>query len=84
MKISDGNWLIQPNFELKHPAQVYQYHFANNKLTVFAAAQEVLSDRARQINATLFTYEISSPMQDIVEVKLYHHAGVDITALILS
>lgn len=76
MKISDGNWLIQPNFELKHPAQVYQYHFANNKLTVFAAAQEVLSDRARQINATLFTYEISSPMQDIVEVKLYHHAGV--------
>lgn len=76
MKISDGNWLVQPNFELLHPAQVYQYHFANNKLTVYAAAKEVLSDRAFQINTPLFTYELSSPVADIIEVKLTHHQGV--------
>lgn len=76
MKISDGNWLIQPNFELLNPAQVYQYHFAQNKLTVYASAKEVLSDRANQINTPLFTYEISSPVADIIEVKLTHHMGV--------
>lgn len=42
MKISDGNWLIQPNFSLIHPAQVYQYRLDGNKLTIYAAYKVAL------------------------------------------
>ena len=78
MKISDGNWLIQPNFVLQNPKQLYEYHFdkESGKLVVYAAAQEVLSDRGNQINATLFTLEITSPLVGVIGVKFVHHAGV--------
>ena len=78
MKISDGNWLVQPNFTLQHPAQVYQYHFdeATGKLTVYAPAKEVLSDRANQINCTLFTIEVSAPDEGVIGVKFNHHMGL--------
>lgn len=76
MKISDGNWLIQPNFSLMHPTQVYQYHLEGNKLTIYAAIKEVLSDRGNQINTTLFTIEVTSPQTGIIGVKLNHHMGL--------
>ena len=78
MKISDGNWLVQPNFTLQHPAQVYQYHFdeATGKLTVYAPAKEVLSDRANQINCTLFTIEVSATHEGVIGVKFNHHMGL--------
>lgn len=78
MKISDGNWLIQPNFELLNPTQVYQYHFCEKThvLTVYAGAKEILSDRGNQINATLFTIEVRVPQTGIIGVKLIHHKGV--------
>lgn len=76
MKISDGNWLIRSGFEVMNPAQVYQYRFENNRLTVFAAIKEVLSDRSRQINTTLLTYELYAPRTGIIAVRFSHHQGV--------
>lgn len=37
MKISDGNWLIQPGLNLIHPLQVFEVEQQDNEMVVYAA-----------------------------------------------
>lgn len=37
MKISDGNWLIQPRLNLIHPLQVFEVEQQDNEMVVYAA-----------------------------------------------
>lgn len=37
MKISDGNWLIQPGLNLIHPLQVFEVEQQGNEMVVYAA-----------------------------------------------
>lgn len=76
MKISDGNWLIQPNFSIMNPAQLYSYTYDKGELTVYAPIKAVLSDRGNQINTAMFTLHITAPREGIIGVRSVHHAGV--------
>lgn len=46
MKISDGNWLIQPWLNLIQPVQVYEVEQQGNEMVVYAAPRDV-RERAR-------------------------------------
>ena len=35
MKISDGNWLIQPGLNLIHPLQVFEVEQQDNEMVVY-------------------------------------------------
>lgn len=37
MKISDGNWLIQPRLNLIHPLHVFEVEQQGNEMVVYAA-----------------------------------------------
>lgn len=37
MKISDGNWLIQPGLNLIHPLHVFEVEQQGNEMVVYAA-----------------------------------------------
>jgi len=54
MKISDGNWLIQPGLSLIHPLQVFDVQIEERELVVYAVSCDV-TQRAAQLDTPLFT-----------------------------
>lgn len=58
MKISDGNWPIQPWLNLIQPVQVYEVEQQGNEMVVYAAPRDV-RERAPQLDTPLFTLRFS-------------------------
>ncbi|ELY7392693.1 alpha-xylosidase [Cronobacter universalis] len=75
MKISDGNWLIQPGLNLLHPVQVFDVEQRNSEMVVYAAPRDV-RERAGQLDIPLFTLRFFSPQEGIIGVRIEHFQGV--------
>ncbi|EPS2707273.1 alpha-xylosidase [Cronobacter turicensis] len=75
MKISDGNWLIQPGLSLLHPIQVFDVEQRDGEMVVYAAPRDV-RERAGQLDIPLFTLRFFSPQEGIVGVRIEHFQGV--------
>ncbi|CCJ74510.1 Alpha-xylosidase [Cronobacter condimenti 1330] len=75
MKISDGNWLIQPGLSLLHPIQVFDVEQRDGEMIVYAAPRDV-RERAGQLDIPLFTLRFFSPQEGIVGVRIEHFQGV--------
>ena len=75
MKISDGNWLIQPGLTLTHPLQVFDVEEQGNELVVYAAPRDV-RERTWQLDTPLFTLRFFSPQEGIIGVRIEHFQGV--------
>ncbi|MDR7343814.1 alpha-D-xyloside xylohydrolase [Pantoea alhagi] len=74
MKISDGNWLIQPGLSLIHPLQVFDVEQQGNEMVLYAGTKDV-SERAGQLDTPLFTLRFFSPQEGIIGVRLEHFQG---------
>ncbi|WP_353613754.1 alpha-xylosidase [Mangrovibacter phragmitis] len=74
MKISDGNWLIQPGLALIHPLQMFEAQQQGNELVVYAAPRDV-RERAWQLDTPLFTLRFFSPQTGIIGVRIEHFQG---------
>lgn len=74
MKISDGNWLIQPGLALIHPIQVFDVEQNGNEMVVYAGTKDV-SERGNQLDTPLFTLRFFSPLEGIVGVRIEHFQG---------
>jgi len=74
MKISDGNWLIQPGLALIHPIQVFDIEQQGSEMIVYAGTKDV-SERAGQLDTPLFTLRFFSPQEGIVGVRIEHFQG---------
>ncbi|ELY5854466.1 alpha-xylosidase [Cronobacter malonaticus] len=75
MKISDGNWLIQPGLSLLHPVQVFDVEQRDGGMVVYAAPRDV-RERAGQLDTPLFTLRFFSPQEGIIGVRIEHFQGV--------
>ncbi|ELQ6264292.1 alpha-xylosidase [Cronobacter malonaticus] len=75
MKISDGNWLIQPGLNLLHPVQVFDVEQRDGEMVVYAAPRDV-RERAGQLDTPLFTLRFFSPQEGIIGVRIEHFQGV--------
>lgn len=75
MKISDGNWLIQPGLTLIQPVQVFDVEQQDNEMVVYAAPRDV-RERTWQLDTPLFTLRFSSPQEGIIGVRIEHFQGV--------
>lgn len=73
MKISDGNWLIQPGLNLIHPLQVFEVEQQDNEMVVYAAP--VMCVNVPQLDTPLFTLRFFSPQEGIVGVRIEHFQG---------
>ncbi|MDK1414755.1 alpha-xylosidase, partial [Cronobacter sakazakii] len=69
MKISDGNWLIQPGLSLLHPVQVFDVEQRDGEMVVYAAPRDV-RERAGQLDTPLFTLRFFSPQEGIIGLPL--------------
>ncbi|MBN2812061.1 MAG: alpha-xylosidase, partial [Spirochaetales bacterium] len=74
MKFTNGYWLIKEGITAHHAAQAYEAEQDGGELAVFAPVKPTKT-RGDTLNATLLTVRLSSPMRDIVRVRISHFEG---------
>lgn len=74
MKISDGNWLIQPGLNVTYPVQVFDVEQQGNDLIVYVAPRDV-RQRTWQLDTLMFTVRLFAPQEGIVGVRIEHFQG---------
>jgi alpha-D-xyloside xylohydrolase len=74
MKFTDGSWLMRKGVQAIYPVQVYDAEVRRDSFTVYAPTKPVV-DRGDSHDMSLLTVEFSSPMPDVIRVKLIHFSG---------
>jgi alpha-D-xyloside xylohydrolase len=74
MKFTDGNWLMRKGVQALYPAHVYDAEIGRDSFTVYAPTKQVVG-RGDTHDMSLLTVEFSSPMPDVIRVKLTHFSG---------
>lgn len=75
MKFTDGFWLVRKGLKAHHPAEAYDAADHDGTLVVHAPVKKVQS-RGDVLNAPLLTIAVSSPMPDVLKVRLSHFDGL--------
>ncbi|MFI7674639.1 alpha-xylosidase [Actinophytocola sp. NPDC049390] len=74
MKFTDGHWLMREGVTPAYPVEVLDVAETPDGLRILAPTYPVHSRRDLQSGAVL-TIDLSSPMPDVVGVRVTHHAG---------
>jgi alpha-D-xyloside xylohydrolase len=74
MKFTDGHWLTRPGVTPHYAVHAYEVEAAPDALTIYAPTQR-LHGRAGTTDQPLLTVHLSSPMENVIRVHLYHHVG---------
>lgn len=72
MKFTDGYWLTKKGYNVQSPQEVRSYKVEKNKIIAYAPYNKI-SGRGDTLNIGLTTLALSSPMKDIICIKLTHH-----------
>ncbi len=74
MKFTDGHWLMREGVTPAYPVEVLDVAETPEGLRILAPTYPVRSRRDLQSGAVL-TIDLTSPMPDVVGVRVTHHAG---------
>jgi len=74
MKFTDGYWMTRPGYRILTPHEVHAADVRPDSVTVYAAFRR-LENRGNTLNEPLMTMEFSSPLPDVIRVRLYRHKG---------
>ncbi len=74
MKFTDGYWQIRNGVEPHFPAQVYEVTLETGAMTVFAPTSKIAT-RGDTLSLPALTLRFSSPMENVIRVKIFHHKG---------
>lgn len=74
MKFSDGYWMTREGYQALSPYEIHDVKVGQDSITVYATHRH-LETRGNTLNEPLMSMEFSSPMTDVIRVKLYHHKG---------
>ena len=74
MKFTDGYWQIRAGMTPHYAEQVHEVDAIKDSLTVYAPTKK-LKGRGDTLNLPLLTIQFSSPMENIIRVKIIHHKG---------
>lgn len=74
MKFTNGYWLMREGLKAFFPAEVHDVEIRDDSLVVYAPCRHI-RHRGDTLNCLLFTVEFSSPMEDVIRVKIFHHKG---------
>ncbi|GAB4580857.1 MAG: alpha-xylosidase [Anaerolineales bacterium] len=74
MKFTDGYWKIRAGYHAYHPAEAYEVETGPRGVTVYAPTKPV-RHRGDTLNGKLLTIHFSSPMPDVIRVRLTHWTG---------
>ncbi|MEJ8302456.1 alpha-xylosidase [Saccharibacillus sacchari] len=74
MKFTDGYWMVRDGYNLQNPVDIRDVVQKDDSFTVYAATKKV-EKRGDTLNATLLKATYSSPMPNVIRVRLNRHAG---------
>jgi alpha-D-xyloside xylohydrolase len=74
VKFSNGCWLDKEGYTLKSPTEVYDTRRAEKDITIYAPFEHI-AHRGKTLDDGMLTIKISSPLEDVICVKLSHHIG---------
>ncbi|MEP7135261.1 MAG: alpha-xylosidase [Chloroflexota bacterium] len=74
MKFTDGYWQMRKDVTPYYAAQVHDMEIEKDTLTVYAPTKK-LQGRGDTLNLPLLTVQFSSPLENIIRVKIVHHKG---------
>jgi alpha-D-xyloside xylohydrolase len=74
MKFTDGNWLLQPGVQAHYPAEAYDITAEQDALVVHAPTHPI-RHRGDTLQGPLLTVRLSSPLTDVVRVRIDHYTG---------
>lgn len=73
MKFTDGNWLIRSGVQPFYPTEAHEIEATADTLTVYAT--RAIRHRGDTLIGPLLTVTFSSPLADVIRVRLTHFAG---------
>ncbi|GAB3443372.1 alpha-xylosidase [Actinophytocola sediminis] len=79
MKFTDGHWMMRPGVTAAYPVEVLDAAPTADGLRILAPTYPVRTRQDLQSGAVL-TIDLSSPMPDVIGVRITHHAGSATTA----
>lgn len=74
MKFSNGCWMDKEGHIIKSPAELYDWKQDQGKLTLYAPFQKI-HHIGQTLDGGVLTVELSSPLENVIRVKAYHHVG---------
>lgn len=74
MKFTDGNWLLRPGVTAAYPAEAHDTTVTPDTLTIYAPCTRI-TERGDTLHGPLLTITFSSPMDDVIRVRIAHFTG---------
>ncbi|WP_144762775.1 alpha-xylosidase [Curtobacterium sp. 9128] len=74
MKFTDGYWQTREDVTVLYAQEAYDVDASDGALTVSAPTRRIVG-RGDTLNRPMLTVTLSSPMDDVVRVRIVHHAG---------
>ncbi|MEU4745740.1 hypothetical protein AB0G02_35475, partial [Actinosynnema sp. NPDC023658] len=74
MKFSDGYWLLRPGVEGAYPVEVRDVTAGNGEVVVHASTHPI-RHRGDTLKGPVVTLGLTSPMADVVGVRITHFSG---------
>ncbi|MBC7876933.1 MAG: alpha-xylosidase [Anaerolineales bacterium] len=75
MKFTNGYWQMREGVTPHYAEQVHEVEIEKGAITVYAPTKK-LTGRGDTLNLPLLTIRFSSPMENVIRVKIVHHKGV--------
>jgi alpha-D-xyloside xylohydrolase len=76
MKFTDGFWLLRDGVTALHATHLQKVEQTNEGFSALVAPK-VVEHRGATLNSALFELEFSSPVSDVIGVRIRHHRGGD-------
>jgi alpha-D-xyloside xylohydrolase len=75
MKFINGNWLLKEGVTGSFPEEVYRYTKEEDSLSLLAPTHPI-KHRGMTLFGAVLTIELSSPLENVIRVKIAHDKGV--------
>lgn len=74
MKFTNGFWLTKEGFDIQHPRNVCDISINEDMVTLYAPCKDI-QNRGDTLNLPSLTIQLSSPLENVIKVKAWHHKG---------
>jgi alpha-D-xyloside xylohydrolase len=75
MKFTDGNWMMRPGVRAHYAAEAYEVTADGDSVTILAPTSNI-RHRGDTLGGPVLTVRISSPLEDVIRVRISHYEGV--------
>ncbi|MBP2099614.1 alpha-xylosidase [Enterococcus rivorum] len=72
MKFTDGYWMTKKGYTIQTPKEVFTFDTTKETVTLYAPYKKI-EGRGDTLNMGMSTITLSSPLEDMISVKIIHH-----------